>query len=501
MFNWLLFPRENNIPEPPKNNLELAKQIRARRYDSTHYYHPLELVDEINSLRQDYIPVTTVLDDSEHYYKPRDFVSIEVQDLVSGKINNLISSEEETDSDSSTESVGDFPPSNMATSNFDSINVDSHEEDNEEAEAQEQEAEAQEQNEISKHIDKVIAEQEFEVIDWDKKIKEWGEFVGPNTIDWNTGYDINWTENPSFHFNNTADKVIEDLEIGYLNCNTDISVFDEEQEQEQETETQTEVNEEDIRKISESISQDWIPTWIDEVNMICNSSNDICETHRETNHKENVTTSKMAELQVHKNEKREGYLELNIGPMFSGKSSKILFKLTSMADQRFKCLYVNSLKDVRVTEAQDDIATTHNSSYSKLSTKIDRIKVDKLLDVDVSNYDYIAVDEVQFFQDSYETIISWVEIGKYVIVASLDGDCYRRKFGSVLDLIPHADEVHKLTAYCAMCRDNYGILKKAPFTARMTSDRSSELVGGADLYKPMCRSCHDFHIDTTVSYC
>ena len=199
----------------------------------------------------------------------------------------------------------------------------------------------------------------------------------------------------------------------------------------------------------------------------------------------------------------EGYLEVVMGPMFSGKSSKILFKLSSMADQRFKCLYVNSIKDVRNTEAQDENVTTHNSTYSRLSNKIDKMKVSSLKEINVSKYDYIAIDELQFFNDddTVQCIRDWIDLyGKHVLVASLDGDCYRRKFGCVLDLVPHADEIIKLTAYCDLCRDNYGIVKKAPFTARMTSETTAELVGGVDMYKAMCRSCHDFHLDITSSY-
>lgn len=208
-------------------------------------------------------------------------------------------------------------------------------------------------------------------------------------------------------------------------------------------------------------------------------------------------------LNERKKHNREGFLELYIGPMFSGKSSKVLFKLSSMADQRFRCLYVNSAKDVRKTEAQDAVVTTHNSSYSRLSSKIDCVKVTNLKEVSVQNYDYIAIDEFQFFdtEDAAMCVVDWVSLyGKYILIASLDADCYRRKFGRVLDLIPHADEITKLAAYCDMCRDNYGILKKAPFTARMTSDTTAELVGGSDLYKAMCRNCHDFHLDVTVSY-
>lgn len=197
----------------------------------------------------------------------------------------------------------------------------------------------------------------------------------------------------------------------------------------------------------------------------------------------------------------EGYLELFIGPMYSGKSSKVLFKLSSMADQRFNCLYINSSKDERETEAQDDFVTTHNSAYSRSSPKIKCVKVSSLKEVSVSDYDYIGIDELQFFSDNdtVNCINDWVSVyGKHVLIASLDADCYRRRFGNVLDLVPNADEVTKLTAYCDLCRDNYGVVKKAPFTARMTSDKSAELVGGRNLYKAMCRSCHDYHLNITA---
>jgi thymidine kinase len=197
---------------------------------------------------------------------------------------------------------------------------------------------------------------------------------------------------------------------------------------------------------------------------------------------------------------REGYLKIFLGSMFSGKSSRILFELSCMADQRFRCLYVNHVKDERKTESQDKFVTTHNSSYSRISSKIDCAKVEDLDKVNVQGYDYIAIDELQFFdsENTVPSILEWVKQGKYVLIASLDGDAYRRKFGKVLDLLPHADKVKKLTAYCDMCRDNYGRLKPAPFTARMTSDTTAELVGGADLYKAMCRECHDYHLDFTV---
>lgn len=57
----------------------------------------------------------------------------------------------------------------------------------------------------------------------------------------------------------------------------------------------------------------------------------------------------------------------------------------------------------------------------------------------------------------------------------------RRSFGAVLDIIPLADSVTKLTARCEVCG------QKAFFTLRKTRDTRTELIGGADVYMPVCR--------------
>ncbi len=48
-----------------------------------------------------------------------------------------------------------------------------------------------------------------------------------------------------------------------------------------------------------------------------------------------------------------------------------------------------------------------------------------------------------------------------------------------------ADAVVKLTSVCALCHLD------APFTARTISDERIELVGGAEMYVPLCRKCYD----------
>lgn len=51
----------------------------------------------------------------------------------------------------------------------------------------------------------------------------------------------------------------------------------------------------------------------------------------------------------------------------------------------------------------------------------------------------------------------------------------------MLHIIPLADSVTKLTARCELCG------KRAFFTLRKTEQRETELIGGADLYMPVCR--------------
>ena len=190
-----------------------------------------------------------------------------------------------------------------------------------------------------------------------------------------------------------------------------------------------------------------------------------------------------------------GSLELIVGPMFCGKTTKAILTITKMADLGYDVLYINHEDDVRETEAQHGNVSTHNSNFKTLSNKINTIKASELRDIDVRDYEYICIDEGQFYPDLYESVITWVTgYGKNVIVASLDGDAYRRKFGQVLDLIPNADKITKLTAYCDLCRENVKRLRVAPFTGRLCDKKGSKVVGGKNIYRAMCRECHDNHL-------
>ena len=405
-------------------------------------------------------------------------------------------------------------------------------------------------------VQEEIKKEEIPVIDWESKLKEWDidawseppamvkEFevvvenplYNPSSFSstfpqnpenklsqelsnglWEQRYELfesdGWTTltenglNTLSNISKSNYEILEDLDFG---CSSETTVLEKEIEND-ELKYRTEVRKmkaERMRKLERANKKRVISRKMEQRNQkvkkqIKNLERDtiakkVKKEERNENEKEiekRKEEKKEQEKGQEMEKKKEGYLELFIGPMFSGKSSRLLFTLTTMADQRFQCLYVNSVKDVRTTEAQDEIATTHNSSYSKMSPKITCMKADNLDEIDVTKFSHIGIDEFQFFSEPcVQTVVQWVAQGKHVYVSSLDGDSYRRKFGFVLDLIPHANKVNKLYAFCDMCRDTYNITKEAPFTARMTSDTTATLVGGKDLYKAMCRSCHDFHL-------
>jgi len=170
-----------------------------------------------------------------------------------------------------------------------------------------------------------------------------------------------------------------------------------------------------------------------------------------------------------------GRLEVIMGCMFSGKTSEMIRRIKRFRAIGKKVFVVNSAKDIRC----DESLHTHDSVNLK-AVKVDRLHtiMDKIV-----NYDIIAIDEFQFFDEhAIDVVKTLVYLNKEVIVAGLDGDFKQKKFGCVIDLIPFSDDVTKLSALCCHC----GL--PAPFTKRTTHEISQELVGASEYYIPVCRN-------------
>ncbi|CAL9220023.1 unnamed protein product [Arabidopsis halleri] len=175
-----------------------------------------------------------------------------------------------------------------------------------------------------------------------------------------------------------------------------------------------------------------------------------------------------------------GAIHVIMGPMFSGKSTSLLRRIKSEISDGRSVAMLKSSKDTRYAK---DSVVTHDGIGFPCWALPDLMSFPEKFGQDAYNkLDVIGIDEAQFFGDLYEFCCKVADDdGKTVIVAGLDGDYLRRSFGAVLDIIPIADSVTKLTARCEICGH------KAFFTLRKNCDTRTELIGGADVYMPVCR--------------
>lgn len=173
-------------------------------------------------------------------------------------------------------------------------------------------------------------------------------------------------------------------------------------------------------------------------------------------------------------------LHVILGPMFSGKTSKLLEIYEQCVLSNISVLVINHSSDLRYS---DTMLSTHNKKMIPCRF-VERLE--HILDYSVTE-DVILINEGQFFDDLYIWVKKMVEhSNKKVYVCGLDGDSNRKRFGQMLDLIPISDKVTKLRSLCSICRNG----TKAPFTLRTMNSEEQILIGSDDCYKPVCRSCY-----------
>jgi thymidine kinase len=140
---------------------------------------------------------------------------------------------------------------------------------------------------------------------------------------------------------------------------------------------------------------------------------------------------------------------------------------------KIPCVKTSKLSDVWTT----NILFENNKNVSRIKDKFN-----------IRNCEVILINEGQFFEDLLEVVIDMLQKGKKIYVCGLDGDFERKKFGTILDLIPLCDKVHKLSSLCSICKDGtYGI-----FSMRLTEEKEQTVIG-SDNYIPVCRKCYNKH--------
>ncbi|CAI7839941.1 unnamed protein product [Closterium sp. NIES-53] len=178
-----------------------------------------------------------------------------------------------------------------------------------------------------------------------------------------------------------------------------------------------------------------------------------------------------------------GAIHVITGPMFAGKTTALLERMHEEMGRGRSVLVVKSKADTRY--ARDAVVSHDGAAMPCLAVR----SLLEILAEDGAHRDayeqaaVIGVDEAQFIHGLVEFSLRAADHdGKTLFIAGLDGDFRRKRFGELLDLIPHADSVTKLAARCEMCG------RPASFTLRKTQETKLRLVGGAETYMPVCRT-------------
>ena len=175
-----------------------------------------------------------------------------------------------------------------------------------------------------------------------------------------------------------------------------------------------------------------------------------------------------------------GWIEVIVGPMFSGKSEELIRRLRRaeiarkrvqifkpVIDQRYS---VNGIVSHSGLEIQSVTVTTGEEIIHK---------VHLLTEV-------IGIDEAQFLGESVVDVCSKLaQAGKRVIVSGLEMDYLGRPFEPMPRLLTVAEEITKLLAICIRCGN------PAVHTQRLVASDELIVVGAKGMYEARCRRCFD----------
>jgi len=175
-----------------------------------------------------------------------------------------------------------------------------------------------------------------------------------------------------------------------------------------------------------------------------------------------------------------GRIELILGPMFSGKSTRLIEIIRKYTYKAKKTIMIKYFGDHRYTDKSEVV--THDL------IKYDSIHCKKLRDSfeTLKKYDIIGIDEGQFFPDLVEVCEELALLKKTVIIAALNGDFRMEPFPVISRIISKCDKIKLLKAYCFNCH------KDAYFSLRIVNSNETVLIGAGEAYKPACRECHKF---------
>lgn len=179
-----------------------------------------------------------------------------------------------------------------------------------------------------------------------------------------------------------------------------------------------------------------------------------------------------------------GWVEVIVGPMFSGKSEELIRRVTRALIARQAVQVFKPAIDDRF----DKLAVASHAGRKLEAQPVADVEELEAAVEDVTHV--VAIDEAQFFsEDLVQLVGRLADSGKRVIIAGLDLDFRGEPFGPMPGLLARAEVVEKLTAICR-CGRAATRTQRLIHGAPAHYDDPIVLVGAAESYEPRCRECH-----------
>jgi thymidine kinase len=176
----------------------------------------------------------------------------------------------------------------------------------------------------------------------------------------------------------------------------------------------------------------------------------------------------------------QGWIEVIVGSMFSGKSEELIRRLrrARIAQQK-----VQIFKPAIDTRYSDDHIVSHGEMRIE-SANVDGAR--QLLESVEEDTEVIGIDEGQFFDQELPAVCSALaDRGMRVIVAGLDQDYLGKPFEPMPQLLAIAEYITKTHAICMVCGN------PANHTQRLVASEDRVLLGAQGTYEARCRRCFD----------
>ena len=179
--------------------------------------------------------------------------------------------------------------------------------------------------------------------------------------------------------------------------------------------------------------------------------------------------------------------EIFTGPMFGGKTTRLLSALERYTYQNKNVLLFKPMVDVRYSK---DSIVTHSGLKWKCSDNFNKlIRVSSSLELhkyfkaynDQYSVDVVALDEAFMIENVSDVLIEIYKMGKTVLVSSLQLSSNGEPYEEMNKMLPWATSIQICPAVCSLCGED------AYFTSKLSNENHNQIeVGGSELYQPRC---------------